>query len=437
MGLPLAPAMDVMLTDLHAVDTDLTFAWGESEVPVEYQWRLQSIGYNSVRKFTYLDESATRVRNLCEVSLLLDPAAPAPAGVRNRLITAAIVSAWDICKLQLERELSLRAEAKTLNVQRPLAIQLRVAMRRSLEIVHGKLPASELPSAEYLAAKTEEIEQGERVASCLDEVTSMEDIEAQSVTANLDLTGKIQIIKKRGKISLPVDPESFRMRMRVESHTWLMLATKHTNQGFLAGLVRSTWERYVDHFLGKKCYTMFIPSGETTQESLTVPWHVVMHYEWECRKFAFKQCREDLLPLNIALMNAIKDSETKEIHFTTPIALEGPRTAALKRAREITPQNPVQNPPGTGKRAKARAKAKALGKPKWEQAVPVPPAPVRAKGKGKGGKGRGKQGKVGDRQICYAYNSAGGCEDAACERLHVCQVTGCQEAHPAHQCPKR
>ena len=348
------------------------------------------------------------------------------------------MSSWDIYKLQLERELSLRAEAKTLNVQRPLAIQLRVAMRRSLETIHGRLPASELPSAEYVAAKTEEIEQGEPVASCLDEVTSMEDIEAQSVTANLDLTGKMQIIKKRGKISLPTDPESFRMRMRVESHTWLMLATKHTNQGFLAGLVRSTWERYVDHFLGKKCYTMFIPSGETTQESLTVPWHVVMHYEWECRKFAFRQCRDELVALNTALMNAIKESETKEVHFTTPIALGGPRTSALKRSRDVPAHPAVQNPPGSGKRAKARAKAKASGKPKWE-AIPVPPAPVReaGKGRGKGGKGKGKQGKVGQRQICYAYNSANGCDDPSCERLHVCQVIGCQEAHPAHECPKR
>ena len=435
MALPVAPAMATMLNDLRTIDTDLTFAWGESEVPVEYQWRLQNAGYNSIRKFTYLDATAINVRGFCINVFLLDPNAPAPVGAANRLITAAIVSSWDVCRLQLEREINLRAEAKTLNMQRPLTLQLRTAMRRSLETIHGKIPASELPSADYIAAKTEEIEQGEPMASCLDEVTSMEDIEAQSVTANLDLTGKVQIVKRKGKITMPTDPESFRMRLRVESHTWLMLATKHTNQGFLVGLVRSTWERYVDHFLGKKCYSMFIPTGETTQENLVVPWHVVMHYEWECRKFAFKLCRDEGTSLNEALMQAIRDSETKEVHFTTPIALGGPRTAALKRTREVNIQPAQQNAPGTGKKAlkKARAAAKAAG----GVAKPAPPAPVGGKAGGKGGKGRGKlQTKVGQREICYNFNNAG-CNNAACERLHVCQVVGCQEAHPASSCPKR
>ena len=122
-----------------------------------------------------------------------------------------------------------------------------------------------------------------------------------------------------------------------------------------------------------------------------------------------------------ALAAVVKDSEIKEINFTSPISLGGKR-AAEGAAAQADPKKPK----GSGK-----DKGKGKGKD------------GKGKGKGKDGKGTGRPAGKGrrkwksmtadGRQICYKNDSAAGCTDTACARVHCCRV--CEGDHKTADCP--
>ena len=141
---------------------------------------------------------------------------------------------------------------------------------------------------------------------------------------------------------------------------------------------------------------------------------MILHYEFECRKWAVKQVREKGASLLASLHLAIRDPELKEIHFTSPIAL-GQRVRAPP---PWTGESPLKAPRRQGQKQAKGAK------------------PAKGKGRGKGGPpwvGNTPDG----RQICFSYNNVEGCKDQGCARLHVCRVKGCFGDHPAHKCPKK
>lgn len=411
-------ANPVHLAALQLVDHELTYAWGEAGVPVDVQYAVSQAGYVTMRQFVSLDETRATVRAALVALFALDPNAAGPAGPANRLVLASLVNAWEVLSEQKNQEIKLRAEARTLNIQRPLIGQDRLAMKRFLENRHGRTPAHELPSADYLSAKAEEVENNEPTASMLDEITSQDDGETLALSANLNLLGTVQIIRKKSKVAMPTGPEEFRARMKIETHTWLMLSSRHTNRAWLQGLERDTFTKYVEHFLGKKVMMIQIPGPGEHGLSINPPWKTILTYEYECRKLAFKMVREEQQTLDVALTMSIRDSECKEINFTTPIALSGHGNSKRKNEGEQ----------GDGLSRKQRAlAAKGGGKGRGKGSGKGP------KGAGKGaGKGKGKyQSKTPDGlQICFKYNNGSCSEPCPDGRVHVCSIKGCQDIHP-------
>jgi len=260
---------------------------------------------------------------------------------------ASVICAWEVAREMVQKDTQLRAEARSLNIPRPTSVQERVAMRRAVEAKYGTMPTKEQPSSEYLSSKLEELEQEEVTASPLDEVTSTEEVENQSVQASLDPSGRIKLVKTKVKGKLPSTTEEFRTKHRLECNAWLMLATKFTNKGYLKDVCPTEWTRYVDYFLGEKVLNLKVPSQvDETLQPLNPPWSVVLHYEYECRKAAFKQVREKGLPMMQALLESIRDPELKEIHFTSPIAL-GAR--GRRQERQRSPTTPSKFPRSEGK----------------------------------------------------------------------------------------
>lgn len=248
--------MAVSIADMRAyiadLDVDLTYIWSQSNVPLTLQYQLGQASFDTLRKFSSLEDDRAKVRAAVALDFGLDTNAAPPAGPAARVTLAAIVSAWEVAREQLTREVQLRAESKALNLRRPVGATDRVAMRRALEARHGKRAPHELPSVDYLSTKMEELEAGEPQASQLDEITSAEDHEDHSLSTMVDITGNIKVIKKRQKTQPPTGPESFRARLKIECHTWMMLAMRHPNVAYLQGLERETWMIYVEFFLGRK-----------------------------------------------------------------------------------------------------------------------------------------------------------------------------------------
>jgi hypothetical protein len=417
-----------------SAESDLTFLWSESEMTLDLQYQLAFAGYRTLRKFVGLEDDKPKVRAALIADFNLDPAA-APG---NRLHLAAAVSSWEVATQLLARETVIRAEAKASRIPRPLTNQEQVSMRRIVEQIYGPIPLSETPSAEYLSAKIEEVESNCPTAARLDEVTSLEHVESQSLTATVTPSGNLMVLHKRSKTVMPTGPESFRMRMRVEAHLWIFLGTKFSNRLWLLNLTPQDFSRYVDHFLGSKCNDMKIPSGASGEDTCTAllpPWSVVLNYEFACRRTAFTWVREKGMTLKAALEQVVTEAELKEIHFTSPIALMG-----HGQKRQSTESQGGSTPRPTKSQRRAAAAARNAG------VTPAAPSKGGGGGKGKGkggggskgaGKGKGKGNMVGNtpdgRQICFAFNSAVGCP-GDCGRVHVCRRRGCNQEHSVLVC---
>jgi hypothetical protein len=407
--------------------SDLLYVFTDSQVPLVQQYDLVMKGYATLRLFSGLEDTRAEMRTALKDEMGLDPAT---AG--NRIIIAAIINAWEVSREQLSSEVKLRAEAKALNIQRPVGTLERAQMKKIVMDKVGKFPSSETPSADYLASKMEEVEVDEPMAGPLDEVISQDAAEASSLSANtaIQAMGSVHLVRKKIKILPPQGPEEFRLRMRTECYLHMMLAAKFTNRPWLQGIDQVQWGHYVDHFLGRKCHTLQVPGDSGALESLNPSWAIVLNYEHACRREAFRMVRDGEHTLAEAMLLVVKDAELKEISFTSPIAL-----GSRKRAWAEIPRVDGKDGKGKGKTKKQR---QAAAKAAAAAALPPPPPSGEGRGARKGkGKGKGKLDRMtpDGRQLCYAYSSPEGCQVPDCPRVHLCRVPGCLGDHPTQDHP--
>eukprot|EP00439_Symbiodinium_sp_Y106_P077352 s1678_g16.t1 len=125
-----------------------------------------------------------------------------------------------------EKERQQRSEAKVLGVPRTLSYTDRNAMLHAYEKSYGHLEDREQPSSDYVALKVEEIEQGELLASALDEVGSKDEALTLSVQSSVDAAGRLRVTRERKKSKLPKDSEELRAKLRLEATAMTMLGAK-------------------------------------------------------------------------------------------------------------------------------------------------------------------------------------------------------------------
>ena len=403
------------------VDADFIFLLEEHGVELALQYAIGQ-HYKSIRMFAAFadDRAAARTAISADFGVRAESAA-------DRARMACIITAWEASRLIREEEAKLRAEAKVLGVQKPLASSDRAAMRAALETVRGySVPESEEPAPEYLAHKLEQIENGEPTASYLDEVISRKESNSLQLQTSLDNQGRLRVMRQKPKGRLPQNTEELRAKLRLEAATWVMLSAKCRHRSYLQGLQLSHFDRFLEFLLGDKCYSMQVASSmpassasQAERQSLSVPWNVLLQYEFELRKWAIKEAHREGAPLGDKLHEATRNTELKELHFTSQVALS-------KRSSASDPPPPKW--PRVGKGTKG-GKGKSTGT-----------------GGTKDGKGK-STGKiqVGDswydlvsktpdgRELCYAFNVKRGCQVKGCQRVHACRVKGCQGGHPAYQ----
>jgi hypothetical protein len=396
---------------------------------------LISLGYSSIRRFSGIEDTRAAVRAALITDLDLDPTAAGQPGQDARLALSAVVTAWEAARERISQETHMRAEARVLGVTRQVDSTDRTAMKLAVELRFGKIPLHEAPSGDYISHKLEQLEENELVACPLDEVSSMTDADLSATVTGFDNAGRTQLFRKRAKGSLPLTPESFRTRLRVERNVWLYMATKFVNRPFLAGLTQAVWEEWTDYFLGNKVFLLEVMHGDGTKHCLNPPWNIILNYELECRKRALILVVDNNINLSTAMGLVIKDAEIKELAFTSPIALAGrrggkgdagawPGKGAQRRAKG----GPYNNS-GSGK-GEGKGSGKGAGKGSGS-----------GKGKGAGrGKGKGKglaKGTPDGKQICFAFNSAEGCPSPCpYDRLHVCRNWGCYGSHSVLECTR-
>lgn len=424
------PSPDDMMRELaEKCPADLQYTLVESKVALEQQFDLVTLGYCSTRLFVGMGDDRATVRQGLAADLKLDVSAADPAGREARLALAALVGAWEAAKERTTRENQSRADARINGVPRMVDTLERNSMKKAVEILTGRaIPVFEAPSADYLSLKLQEMEDCDPTASALDEISSMADADLSAQVPGWDAAGRSQLFRKRAKGTLPSNPEAFRTKLRIERNLWLYLASKYTARAWLSGMTSTVWEIYTDFFMGKRVLLLEIVHEDGTRQPLNPPWNVVLSYELECRKAALLLVTETGITFTAALENVIKDTEIRELAFTSTVTFlskhrgkgagGGGASGSGKGVAKHLADNPLY-PAKKNDAPYAKKKGNAKGK----------------KGKGKG-KGKGLAFSTPDgRQICFNYNNPEGC--TGCDRAHVCRLKGCFGNHPMQNCPTR
>ena len=393
------------------VAADLLFVWDEASVSLAHQYELGQ-NYKSVRKFAALGDTKVQVRQAFTADLRVDP----DAGAASRAEMACLVTAWQVAVEMTEREIQARVEAKQLGVPRQVTHSDRNALLNAYERIHGRLEERETPAADYLSQKVEEVEQGELMASPLDEVGSKEESLTLSVQSSLDATGRLRITREKKKSKLPGNSEELRAKLKLEGNTLIMLGAKFRNRAWFQNLVPNDFTRYADWLLGEKVYGLQVPKAAAEgMRPLNPPWATLLRFEHQVRKEAFKQAIRQNRSIQDTLREACVNAELKEVHFLSPVALS------------LTTSDVVDG-----------GKTATLG-PTDENDAWIPNKALK---RGHQPKGKGKQGRFDKRygylhsvtpdgrQICYAYQE-GKCK-GNCGRVDVCQL--CLKPHPLKDC---
>eukprot|EP00435_Cladocopium_sp_Y103_P043206 s2858_g12.t1 len=397
------------------MDSDLQFILGESGVNLEHQVAIAR-HYGTLRKYSALGDDRPAIRTAC----LQDFAIPADTP-ENRAQIAAIVSAWETSKEFLSKEIELRAESKALGQPRVLQIHERQAMLRAVEAVHGSLGESECPSADYLSLKAEETECNEPTAAPLDEILSKQVSSSSQIQSAVDGSGHIRVTRTKCKGKMPTTTEEYRKIMRVETFSWLCMASRYKAKHWLHGLTAEPFQKFTEHILGDRVHNIQIPSssGDGSQTRLKPDWSIVLAYEQKLRKEAMKRVM-DGYTLADSMLAVIRDADLKEAFFTTPMALK----AAANEQQPNKWQRFNSKGSSGGKQSSSFSKGSFAGKGKSKGKSKTPPvSDPRLKGLGLAWR------TPDGRELCFAWNT-GDC-NGSCGRVHQCRVKGCYGDHKA------
>ena len=140
------------------VTSDLQYIWDDSEVSLDLQYRFGQ-RYKSLRVFIAIAENTADIRTALRTDFQVDP------------------------------------NAEVMGLPRNLQHSERLAMLRAVETAVEVLAEHDTPSSEYLALKVEECENGEILASSLDEVTSKAHKTTSSLQTSLDTAGHVRVVK--------------------------------------------------------------------------------------------------------------------------------------------------------------------------------------------------------------------------------------------------
>eukprot|EP00971_Amphidinium_carterae_P112737 2232553-Amphidinium_carterae.1 len=119
---------------------------------------------------------------------------------------------------------------------------------------------------------------------------------------------------------------------------------------------------------------------------LNPPWALILNFELQVRKLAFKLVRDGSHSLADALQAVQHDAECRELHFTMPLAV------SKRSIRDVSdvPHAPTKKPKGGGKSKNSK------GVPRNQLAGNRPDGT----------------------QICFKFNTPQGCSDSDCARSH-------------------
>ena len=133
-----------------SVSSELTYLLDDQTVPLSLQYEVGLL-YKNVKLFASMAASRAEVRSMA-LDFKLDLTSTVPAVKSEaRSQMAMLVACWENAREFISKEAALRAEAKVLQIARPVGHLERTAMRKAVESINGKMSPKVTPDADYLS----------------------------------------------------------------------------------------------------------------------------------------------------------------------------------------------------------------------------------------------------------------------------------------------
>ena len=398
----------------------------------------------NMSQFSLIGDAVADVRPAIRVLFQINEA----DGRDERIQAMALLAAWKkAIKRTSERD---TAEAAAAQSGRPLVFPNsdHISRRAAFETKFHIIREEDIPSKSYIEMLETRLSEADLRAEPLKEVTTREiEDEAQEFFERDAASGflKATRTRKKQKDEVPKGPEELRKVIKRMGIAWSMLAIKHANRAYLQGICPDLFLQHVDYILSEE--VMGLMGYDEHGQVVSAPsWALVLAYEWQLRKKAWRIVQDPTNPINnfpAALKAAWADSTTKERYFLSPLSVSrgnvGPDAAeagvqpSSRRRSRTPPRRHGSDSYGSGSWGGKGGKPKGKGKGRG------------SKGKGEG-KGKGA-GKFPDRNgvrfrnqtpdgenICYAWNSPSErCRNKACRYVHCCGYCFSTK-HPAPMC---
>ena len=123
----MAATDEQMRTELEKAGADLRFVWDEADVPLKYQYATVIAGYKSLRMFVSVGTTTAEAKDWLRQEWSLDALVAA-----DRLTMAKGICSWEVARIQMGKEVTMRAEMKANGQTLLVSTQDRIAMRRAV-----------------------------------------------------------------------------------------------------------------------------------------------------------------------------------------------------------------------------------------------------------------------------------------------------------------
>ena len=315
---------------------------------------------------------------------------------------AQLFLAWQSAAKRIKVQDEMDAESSAQKEAKPVPLQELQALRAKFEEQYYKMKETEIPARGSLEDLFEQLDAGELRPMALRHYGSKaddEDVEIGSL--QLGKAGVVRIKRNKVETSAPNTLEEFRAKVVLMTNHYLFAKFRYPNKQALQKINPFTFLDYLGYITGKhvaQLESMTVDGVTLHKPSVKL----LINYEFQMRKEVTEEVNQATCMAE-SLMRVVKNSDIRERHFSTPLAVSSAAQA-------------TQGP----------GKERLQGGDRWQ-----PYEVLKGKGKGKKGKGKykgkGKQETLHSvspdgRQICYAWNNKKeGCK-GGCQRLHVCRI---------------
>ena len=206
------------------------------------------------------------------------------------------------------------------------------------------------------------VQDNDPIAEPLTNVASVADGEEDITFTDSDFTGALKVHQRKVKfVAPPCDAEELRTRYKVLENALLYAQFKNGSVAWLRDFHKNNMAELADYLLGAK--VMKLPA--IRESGRRVSWGTILKYEYQIRKRAMEFVKEEGLGLATALRKAMKDDETRSLHFNAYNSLNNKRPREDSESDGGKKKNKNRNKnKGNGKGDKGTGKAKGSWKGK-------------------------------------------------------------------------